>query len=351
MRGWFLLVTNKWILRLPFILRMDTQRNVTLDLLRLFFAFGVVAIHLAPNQANAEWLGASFNVFCVPFFIVLGLFYFDLKHSHSDAVNTPKLRDFHLHRLLLPYLFWTLAYLAMRGAKHVLQGEQLHVDPIGAVFYGGSAVHMYFIPFLLTCQALILGLRQIVNRQYGLGFTLIVVSFSFSYLGAVRHYFGFDHAVEMSCFYVMAALLLRKAQHPSRSLFNGILGALIAGILLFLLSSKSELLNSIYVKPWAGYAAASFAMVLPALRSPSKTLLTFSSCSYGIYLMHHAWIEVIEFAAQKSGWPLPPYSLAEKVITALLISLACVMSIGIMRLNPMVRRLALGEGSPPKRKP
>ncbi|SKB03030.1 Surface polysaccharide O-acyltransferase, integral membrane enzyme [Prosthecobacter debontii] len=332
---------------------MDAQRNVTLDLWRLFFAFGVVIIHLAPNQPHAEWLGGSFNVFCVPFFIVIGLFYFDRKQNRSGSFSWSKLHELHLHRLLLPYLFWTLAYLGMRGAKHAFQGESLHADLIGAAFYGESAVQMYFIPLLLTCQALLLGLRQLSGQKYVLGGTLIAASLLFSYVGSVRHYFGFDHAVEMSCLYVAAAVLLGKVQRLDWRWLKGVLSAAIGGALLFLTLTEKPWLDSMYMKPLAGYAAASFALALPAIssKSLSKTLLTLLSCSYGIYLMHHAWIEVIEFAAQKSGHPLPPYSVPGKMVIALLICACCVASIGIIRLNPMARRFLLGEGSAAKSRP
>ncbi|MBB5039812.1 acyltransferase family protein [Prosthecobacter dejongeii] len=325
---------------------MPPKRNSTLDIFRLIFALGVVFVHLGPNEPNAEWLGRAFNALSVPFFVITALYFFIRKVLSALDQSAPLFSGLHLDRLWVPYLTWTVIYLGMRVAKHHLSGISFTPDWFRLLAYGGSGVQLYFLPFLLLCQAWVLAIILISNRRHWLlALTTVGAAFVYDYLGSTREYFEFGDASQYSLFYVAAAFLLIAVQRSARlrtlNFYVGCIVATIAAVVSALAVIPASFMP--LVSPIAGYAATSAILGLPAIHLHSTRLLFILSTTYGIYLIHHALIESLEVVAHKTGVSLVPYSLGEKLVIAPAVCLVCIGIICGLRRSRVLRYLLLGE--------
>lgn len=78
---------------------MSPQRSLSIDVIKVAAAFGVVIIHLTPSTHAAEVFTGLFHSFAVPFFLLISL------HFFIDRLNKlPSLRlsDLRLDRILVP---------------------------------------------------------------------------------------------------------------------------------------------------------------------------------------------------------------------------------------------------------
>ena len=329
---------------------MTSSRNLSIDAFRLVCAYGVVFVHLAPCETYGDWVGRSFNVLTVPFFIVTGLFFFIRKTQ--SALQTPGLLMPRLHfdRLWVPYLSWTLLYLAMRLVKSHLQQTELAFEWPQLLLYGGAGVQLYFLPWMLLCQGWVLGILLLRKRQHLLlAGTVLLAALAYACLGSVKDYYQFEEAVPRSLLYVLAAWLLHQVQSSRRAVgANAWIGAVVS--LAAVAAAGLDVIPSWLAwvaGPLAGYAVSSAVLALPAITSSSPLVLLALSSSYGIYLMHHGFIEGLEVVMARSGFPLTPYDFYVKsLLVAPLVCLACIGLIGGLRQSRHLRYLLLGEAPP-----
>jgi peptidoglycan/LPS O-acetylase OafA/YrhL len=322
---------------------MSSQRNLSIDVIKLAAAFGVVIIHLAPSTDTAEVFSRLFHSFAVPFFLMISL------HFFIDRVNTlPSLRlaDLRLDRILVPYAVWTVIYTLMRLLKFRLGGKSLPIDVIGFTFFGGAALQLYFLPLLLLFQAQALAVILLfrASKWRLIGACIASGAVIFGYISSVGGYFGFNSALERGVMYVALAFLLGHMQAEGVGRQINIVISWLIGALIVFTAFFGYLPNPLGTiqGPIIGYGVSAFALNwrfhtnTPAIR----TLLT---CSYGIYLAHFGFLEILELAAQKLGYALTPYSVVVKILMGSLICLFCVGFIAIARLRWLSAYLFLGE--------
>jgi surface polysaccharide O-acyltransferase-like enzyme len=170
---------------------MTKPRFLGIDLFRGLAAFAVVMIHAGGEIVYSEsgtltpdlWVRILTQAcqFAVPFFLATS-FYFvvgRLLKSPEKFSGREFLRS-RVTRLLLPYLLWSLIYLAFRAVKAIQSGDlaQLVQDPIFLIFFGGSGIHLYFLPLLFTGSLLIPLLHRFAFSRAPLGLSLKQLSVS-----------------------------------------------------------------------------------------------------------------------------------------------------------------------------
>ncbi|GAA5146141.1 hypothetical protein GCM10023213_38750 [Prosthecobacter algae] len=329
---------------------MTTSRNPSIDAFRLVCAYGVVFVHLAPCETYGDWVGRSFNILTVPFFIVTGLFFFIGKTHSALQTPGPLLPRLHFERLWVPYLSWTLLYLAMRLVKSRLQQTEMAFEWPQLLLYGGAGVQLYFLPLMLLCQGWVLGILLLRKRRHLLlAGVVLLVALAYACIGSVKNYDQFEEAVPRSLLYVLAAWLLHHVHASRRAVrANAWIGAVVS--LAAVAAAGLDVIPSWLAwvaGPLAGYAISSAVLALPSIRSSSPLVLWALSSSYGIYLMHHGLIECLEVVMARSGFPLTPYDFYVKsLLVAPLVCLACIGLIGALRQSQHLRFFLLGEASP-----
>jgi fucose 4-O-acetylase-like acetyltransferase len=176
---------------------MIKDRNVLIDGTKLLLAFSVVFMHLVPNEPQLELISQPLLTFTVPFFFTIALYFFGHKVRKNSEL---RLAELNLERLLLPYCAWTVIYLALRMFKYRSNLAELQLgSPLEVALYGGAALHLYFLPFLLLCEAWVLSFMLVSrSRCRAVGVAIFTGAFAFSYLGNYHMFFYFDHAFSKS---------------------------------------------------------------------------------------------------------------------------------------------------------
>lgn len=165
---------------------MTKSRFLGIDLLRGLAALAVVMIHAGGEIVYSEsgeltpdlWVRILTQAcqFAVPFFLATSFYFMVGKLLKSPEQFSG--RDFlrsRVTRLLVPYLLWSLIYLAFRAVKAVQSAgglAQLFQDPIFLIFLGGSGIHLYFLPLLFTGSLLIPLLHRFAFSKAPLGLSL-----------------------------------------------------------------------------------------------------------------------------------------------------------------------------------
>ncbi len=324
---------------------MKPARNLLVDALRLLFAFGVAAIHLAPNTPAAEKVGLSFLLFAVPFYLTVGLYFFIGKIAGGPGV--PRWRELHFERLWLPYTAWTILYVGLHVGKDLAVHRPTSLPLLGTAFYGGAAVQLYFLPLLWLFEvwawSAILLCRAPERRL--LAAMLLGGSAVFAVGGMACRALGFEQVFLSGALYLVGAFLLwvMRGSEVFRRI-SALVGLILAAALLGLvIGGDPHGLLRFGRGPLAGYAAASLALGFPVDVPVGRWLGFLLGCSYGIYLAHFVFVEAFEFLAGREGWPIKPYDVPEKLSVALVVCVACVALIALARTSRLARAWLLGE--------
>ena len=111
------------------------RRNPLIEALRIPAAFGIVAFHAKAPGFEAYYAGLLFFMLLSP---LVDLHYRADRPRSSMAIARP---------LLLPWLFWMLAYAVV----NLLLGRPALPDgPIVLALLMGTAPHLWFLPFLFA---------------------------------------------------------------------------------------------------------------------------------------------------------------------------------------------------------
>jgi peptidoglycan/LPS O-acetylase OafA/YrhL len=328
---------------------MTKDRNVLIDGTKLLLAFSVVFMHLVPNEPQLELISQPLLTFTVPFFFTIALYFFVHKVRKNSEL---RLAELNLERLLLPYCAWTVIYLALRMFKYRSNLAELQLgSPLEVALYGGAALHLYFLPFLLLCEAWVLSFAFISRawRPTLIGISIFVGAFAFSHIGNKYAFFYFDHAFSRSLLYVAAAFLLHAVQSWSEyaKLLNTVVSGVLAAFLVFASFGQWPEWVVFMRGPLAGYALASLALSWRVQMKPNKAMKYLLGYSFGIYLSHIAFMAAFEMIADKLGFKLAPYSFLEKLPITLLICVCCIIFIVFVRKNRLARLFLLGETTAP----
>lgn len=167
-----------------------------------------------------------------------------------------------------------------------------------------------------------------------------------SYVGSAEEYFGMNDALQRGWLYVAMAFLLvgLQATKLGRTI-NAAIGWLsVVGVLATASSVVPWNASGVWQAPLVGYGMVAFALNQRVSFS-SPWLRFLVSCSYGIYLVHFAFLQGIALAALKFRVALTPYTLVTKPLMAAVICSCCVGFIALARKYRFLAYLLMGEGS------
>jgi peptidoglycan/LPS O-acetylase OafA/YrhL len=324
-------------------------RNHTVDAVRCLAAFGVVSIHVAPNTPSGEVVGAFFGVFVVPFFYLISLYFFIRGLSAKDpwlALHKQVLR------VAVPYLSWTLIYIALFALKSRLTHQPHTWDLRGIFAYGQSAVHLYFMPVLLALLFLSFAVSLIIGgsvREKIFGAICVLGVLIFSSNGAHHGYFGWTWWwIELPLYCAIAFVFARTSFLQGNTVLLVGLGA-ASFIAAQILAWKG-------VTGWphafgdllGGLGALLLALKIEIRHCP-RFLPTLAAATYGIYLSHFVFLEGFEFVLQKVKLLPDSYDLVTKLLLTSVVFVVAAVFTFVVRRIPWGRKLLLGEFNPPRK--
>lgn len=154
-----------------------SRRISGIDAARTVAAMGTVWVHSMRNE-ETDFLG-HLGRFSVPFFAFIAA-WFLVARVRSRGV-TMTLREHaadRFNRLYVPFLYWTAAYLLMRHVKQWVVGGLGEPQITTAVIVAGTQPHLWFLPFLCVC---LIAAYPLVcwgvgnrSREVGLAIALVV---------------------------------------------------------------------------------------------------------------------------------------------------------------------------------
>ena len=143
------------------------SRQWGLDITRIIATYGIVWIHsggYAPTEALPNLVTDCFR-FALPFFLAVSFY---LLSNPKKESSLSKIIFSRWNRLMIPYLIWSLIYVTSRLIKGLITSKSdlinLFQDPFSFVFYGASAVHLYFLPLLFIGNIFAVSIKKITTN-------------------------------------------------------------------------------------------------------------------------------------------------------------------------------------------
>jgi surface polysaccharide O-acyltransferase-like enzyme len=155
------------------------QRNYAIDQARFLAAAGVVWIHSLRSESLQPL--KEVGRFAVPFFVILTIL---LTMQGVDRAPRRSLKEFitqKFQRLYLPMILWSVAYLLLKCMKIILQPNAPNDFPGISFLWGGTAYHLWFIPFMFAvCIATFMFRKMTLQTSgsiRGISWLLVITAF------------------------------------------------------------------------------------------------------------------------------------------------------------------------------
>lgn len=272
----------------------------------------------------------------------IGFFYF-----WNKKIDLPDLIIKIWKRIVTPYLAWTIIYVSLM----IIKSRITHHDSLGEwwkiLFFGASAVQLYFIPKILVMQGFAVAFVLFFHQNYKsklIGLIIFVVSFLWLHIGVNNSCLGFGQTdYQVIVMYLLLALIVSRVHE--RKLFNNyyaFCGFTIFIVVLFLkftLPDYSVLRN--YNRVLGGLSFTLLAFALPKIYFSEKAGIVLGY-SYGIYLCHILFLEGFEFVLKFLKIDLF-YNITVKLMFSICILLSSVIFVFLVKKNVFLKKYLLGE--------
>ncbi|WP_207429628.1 acyltransferase [Pedobacter sp. SYSU D00535] len=326
----------------------SSARNTTVDFFRVLACVGVIAIHVPFDTWGAEAYNKLFWPLCVPYFYLTSLTYF------SEAAK--RKRDSRLitrvaQRILLPYLSWSVIYLLLVLLNYKVTGKDLDLNVLKLLFYGESAVHLYFLPLLFIMQITLIGIFLLFNNPRSIVTGLYCILLVAAYLGlgnsigtfAVNYSTGIGILIFVGASLIFDKLkLVRKIGPDLKLVFLG-MAMVVAAVSANVYSYSLTLMNYPMILPLGGIGLFFTASGYPTFSS-SVIIRTLADASYGIYLIHIVFLEGFQVLESRLLPFTPQYTFFYKALYIIVVFFCSLITVQVLRKNAISRIALLGEG-------
>jgi surface polysaccharide O-acyltransferase-like enzyme len=328
----------------------NKARNSNVDLIKFICAFGVICIHTQNSTFEAGLIGDFFSPLSVPFFFLIALVFFI---SGFKTVDLAVIANKNWRRIIVPYLFWTAIYFLLIMVKHHLTNQNSSSEWWQVLFYGSSAVQLYYIPKLLIMFGLALAVVLILEQEFKrkiIGFIVFLVSFSWLFIGVNNNYFGFgENDFAMISLYLVSAFGISKLYRRNKlSNIYRFVGFILFFLFLIIkyygssfISSNSFINNGVLINLVASLSLVLLAFTLPAINLPKRVEVVLGY-SYGIYLSHVLFLEAYEFILKYFSFNLF-YDVWTKIIFSIGVLCSSILFVFFIKKIPVLKRILVGE--------
>lgn len=317
---------------------MKKRRLVGLDVCRGLAAYGVVFLHSGDKSWGtlSYWASISRSLFnfAVPFFLATSFY---LIIQKLPIGWNKKFWKSKLDRLLIPYIVWSIIYIIFKSLIFLVLKQnnklnQLLQDPIALIFFGGSAIQLYFLPLLLigTFTIILIAdpLAEKQIKQWKLGLLLILSIILNEILLSTGNSFDLGNNIAFTnlvsqispklnnnaiirvllvyiswmfrCIsYILIAMLLTPIIPKLQLKFNRRFIAFIA-LLLFFISSflNIGIFSNYFNNLIRAFTLLIFGIFISEDLKENRIIINLAQCSFGIYLIHPFFINIMEVVAK-----------------------------------------------------
>jgi peptidoglycan/LPS O-acetylase OafA/YrhL len=323
---------------------MNAARRIDgIDLFRGIAAFAVVILHSDEviKVAPQGWsFVLHFSDFAVPFFLATSFYL--LVDKLANSAQLIKWSD-RFYRLLVPYIFWSFIYLGIKILQFLLKKQPHKVQLLlenwsGLIFLGQSEFHLYFIPLLISGIILVAASESFLRSRPSLLlsiFLLFLLLFIYNFYLSLDltninrleemikiKEFNLDYNI-VSFFvkvlgfflrcssYIVMALICSRLMLKNKLLdlkFSGFLLCLILFIFINIFSDFG--LPKVVDEFLKGYITLALAFTSSSYIHDNFIVSSLGRCSFGVYLMHLVFLQILWSVARKIGFDFEKPSLA-----------------------------------------
>jgi Acyltransferase family len=346
---------------------MQKVRNSTVDIGKIIAIFGVVFIHVSPNDPAAHVFTGTLELFCVPYFLLISLYFFIDEQERAPVTEIKSLK---LDRLIFPYIFWTIFYLNIRLVRDWLDpasfNPEFKFDWVSSFFWSGGATQLYFIPLLIYIKAHIFLLRSLKQdflskkRLNISNIASLLVLYTYGIVGYLNSYitwgdptdpFGWLRLVVISFLYPLLAWLLVKTRTSILSskhlVLIGIFGFALLEAICYYITPPGNIFRGNVLSPLAGFFASLIALNFK-VSIKNHTILYVIGSSYGVYLVHIAvwqlYKPLLKIVSSRLG-VIHDYTIIDKLLISMLVLISSILLIKIVRISSKLKYIMLGEKS------
>lgn len=290
----------------------NTKDNLYwIEALRVLATFSVIVLHISSAlivqygiESNLNWFIAnvydSATRFAVPVFLMI-----------SGALILPKtypsIKEYlnkRLARILLPFLFWSIIYIAkelyFRGQRGEFNSSNEILDFIVVSFKNGACFHLWFIYLIIGLYLFFPILSKWLNNSSKRETEYFLVIWLVSIIAAlplVNNYFPKINISYFSGFigfpvlgYYLSRLNFNFKNKKAIYVLSVLFGIIITILGTYFLTKQDGALNQSFYEYLSLnvilVSAAIFLLFKDFIKGNSKIILFFSKYSYGIYLVH-----------------------------------------------------------------
>ena len=327
------------------------ERNSSVDIARLLAVFGVIALHVQYSTRAAETYNIVFWPLAVSFFYAASLTYFVAGFGAATLSTILSKMGW---RIALPYLAWTLIYTGLLIGKRLVTGHDVDLVLWRVLFYGESAVQLHFLPTLMMLQLTAFAGHLVVTdvgKSRLTGLLLLAVAAGYCAWGDLNNCFGIAPTGRVAGFlaYIATAFWLApKIKSWPRPPYYALAGA--AMVLFAVLSNAAGHTYVFLAYPLiisVGGIGLLFLAVGLRVTGLPKWLPPVLLSSYGVYLIHVVYLELIEFALNRLRPNGVYYDFALKTTVIVSVFILSLVSVLLIRKVPLASLLLLGEKKQP----
>ena len=306
------------------------KRNIGIDAFRTIALFFVVILHCLPYGADNFEAYDLVNLstrFAVPFFFIVSG-YFIAQSKRSVFVGIKSL----LFRLCPIFIGWLVLYYMLFYTWWFMSGETPQPLSLKLIVYifltGGDALHLWFLPSLGVCSALVLILKRFgCIPMLSLGLLLYSVALIFfpygelldmpehPFMRAVRFgiYFGFIFVVIGYCLSKYKINLSSKSA-LALAAFGFLLSVVEQKYIAFYTSSKTFDYDVLIGTLFYGTGVFLFAKNIKGTRI-TRSFAKLSEVSLGAYCIHFSFALVLVKFFDKENYEIIPYIILVTILS------------------------------------
>ncbi len=303
----------------------NQDRQLSLDLIRLASALAIILIHtVSLRYFDLDQLGyknwivsASLGwlvIWGTPLFVMVSGYLLIGSAAKTNATDFWKKR---FHKLAIPLIFWNIFYYLFN--HHSSAGSV--VEFFSQLFASGTASHLYFLNIMVGLYLLTPFLTNYLsktNLKIVVPILILLSAFyhySYSFLGFPRLNNIFIWFIPYLGYYLAGYLVgnLPTIKHfkiiSSLIVFIFLLSIFVTRKLVFIFETHDQdtILVSNLSLPVAGIALLIFYFLSHLsnniLQKHSHVLLKLSNLTFGVYLIHPFWLEILKNISITSYWP------------------------------------------------
>jgi peptidoglycan/LPS O-acetylase OafA/YrhL len=299
-----------------------TDRIAMLDALRFIAAIAIVWQH-TPESSQLNPF-SRLSVFAVPFFVMAGVFFVFAGVRRNPQRPTSEYLLGRFRRIYVPFLVWSVIYLAIRDLKHALLSHQSSVEFSPGILIGGSAHHLWFLPYMFVISVVAFALAKLVvgrpttERVMAVALCIVGIAAGFGsptfFAKLIDGAKAADQETLASIWYVcdrgwnmVPAVLWGAALGaifpiiPARIWSNRAIGIIGLGVSMVCIAIALTPYRTILSDNVAAVGLVALALSRWTTATVNQ-LAKLGGLAYGIYLCHVMFIEGMQAVAARAGY-------------------------------------------------